>query len=160
MGPLSGAEQTSQSLNRPRLDFISFTISDKVIMCKTAASKQAKTGGNSEEMVNVGLLNVSSNSMSWLSVETVMEVASLIILFVLVLRWLNKFRQKKMAEKMRRISELITPRPMQSRQTSFIQELPQNTVQEFPTVFAQPAIMHAVPSTTNSSPKGLAKYRI
>ena len=51
-------------------------------MCKNAASKQAKTGGNSEETVNVGLLNVSSNSMGWLNVETAMEVASLIILFV------------------------------------------------------------------------------
>ena len=46
---LSGAEQTSQSQDRPRLDYsFIFIISDKVNMCKNVATKPT-TNGNSEE---------------------------------------------------------------------------------------------------------------
>ena len=130
-------------------------------MCKNAATKP-KTNGNSEENVNFGLLNVLSNSLSWLSIETVMEIASLIILSILVIRWINKCRNKRKAEKMRRISEL--KKSVASRQTSsFISELPNSFIQEFPSVSGPTetrAIMHTQPATVNHSPKGMAKYRL
>ena len=119
-------------------------------MCKDNSANKPK---NTEENLNIGLLNVSSNSMSMISLETIMEIVSLVISPILVIRWINKWIQKRKAKKMQRLQSLIKP----SRQTSsFIQELP--TVPTAPTQYETRAIMQPQPNH-QEYPIGLDKYR-
>ena len=88
------------------------------------ATKKA-SAGNTEENVNVGLLNISSNSQSILSVETILEVLSFIILALLVIRWIRKcLLARNMAQEQRMIDVLQPNNNNTRQQTSFIQEIP------------------------------------
>ena len=49
----------------------------------------------SEETVNVGLVNVSSNSISSVPIWEIIEIVSLVILLLLVIRWIRKWLQKR-----------------------------------------------------------------
>ena len=121
-------------------------------MCKNGKTS-ANQPTNSEENLNVGLLNISSNSMSVLSLETIMEIVSLLILSILVIRWVNKWLQKRKALKMQRLQSLMKP----TRQsTSFIQELPTAPTQYEPRALMQPQPKHQEQEIYTI---GLDKYR-
>ena len=130
-------------------------------MCKSRAPLPQKQTGAKEETVNLGLLNVSINSMSWLSMETVLEIATLLILILLVLRLINKYHNKKKATKMRKLTEIIRP-PQMARQTSFIQELPMGCLTELPSSSDTQtrALTHTQPPVREGSPIGMDKYRM
>ena len=87
------------------------------------ATKKA-SAGNTEENVNVGLLNISSNSQSILSVETILEVLSFIILALLVIRWIRKCLLARKIEQEQRMINVLQPNNNTRQQTSFIQEIP------------------------------------
>ena len=87
------------------------------------ATKKA-SAGNTEENVNVGLLNISSNSQSILSVETILEVLSFIILTLLVIRWIRKCLLARKIEQEQRMIDVLQPNNNTRQQTSFIQEIP------------------------------------
>ena len=106
-------------------------------MGKDSGKTSANQPTNNEENLNIGLLNKSSNSMSVLSLETIIAIVSLLILSTLVLRWVNKWIQKRKALKMQRLQSLMKP----TRQnTSFIQELP-----TAPTQYEHRALMQPQP---------------
>ena len=97
---------------------------------------------------------MSSNSMSVLSLEMIIEIVSLLILSILVLRCVNKWLQKRKALKMQRLQSLMKP----TRQsTSFIQELPTAPAQYEPrALMQQPQPKH---QEQEIYPIGLDKYR-
>ena len=105
------------------------------------ATKKATTGttGNTEENVNVGLLNISSNSQSILSMETILEVLSFIILTLLVIRWMRKCL---LARKLKQEQRMITVLQPNNNST-------QQTCQE----------MYSQPQMTQPPLIGLDKYR-
>lgn len=121
-------------------------------MCKSQAGRHLMANNKpttKEENLNIGLLNMSSQSMSTLSLETIVEIISLLILTLLVFRWINKWLQKRKAMKMQRLQSLMKP----TRQsTSYIRELP-----------SAPAIMEPQPQQRQQEqevyPIGLDKYR-
>ena len=77
--------------------------------------------GNSEENINMGLLNISSNSQSIISVETVLEILSFVILALLLCRWIKKCMIRRKLESERRLASIIKPdRP----QTTSFMEMP------------------------------------
>ena len=122
-------------------------------MCKDSGKTSANQPTNDEENLNIGLLNMSSNSMSVFSLETIIEIVSLLILSILVLRWVNKWLQKRKALKMQRLQSLMKP----TRQsTSFIQELPTAPTQYEPRALMQPQPKH---QEQEIYPIGLDKYR-
>ena len=122
-------------------------------MCKDSGKTSGNQPTNNEENLNIGLLNMSSNSMSVLSLETIIEIVSLLILSILVLRWVNKWLQKRKALKMQRLQSLMKP----TRQsTSFIQELPTAPTQYEPRALMQPQPKH---QEQEIYPIGLDKYR-
>ena len=84
--------------------------------------------------------------MSVLSLETIIEIVSLLILSILVLRWVNKWHQKRKALKMQRLHSLIIP----TRQNiSYNHETPEASAP-----YAARAIMEQ-----QTQPIGLDKYR-
>ena len=89
--------------------------------------------------------------MSVLSLETIIEIVSLLILSILVLRWVNKWLQKRKALKMQRLQSLIIP----TRQnTSYNHETPAASAP-----YAARAIMEQQPQPKEIYPIGLDKYR-
>ena len=122
----SGSRKLSGALTRSGLrDHIS---SASCFDCKQTkmggkATKKA-SAGNTEENVNVGLLNISSNSQSILSVETILEVLSFIILTLLVIRWIRKCLLARKIEQEQRMIDVLQPNNNTRQQTSFIQEIP------------------------------------
>ena len=91
-------------------------------MCNKA--RATRTAGNNEENMNVGLLNISSNSQAMLSMESILEVLSFVILAFLVIRWLRKCLMKRKLEQEQRLANIIQPNHNQRQSTSFIQEIP------------------------------------
>ena len=69
-------------------------------MCKNGALPENENRpGQSAETVNVGLINSSSTSFNDIPIWEIVEIVSLIILFVLVVRWIKKwFNKRKLAK--------------------------------------------------------------
>ena len=69
-------------------------------MCKNGALQENENRpGQSAETVNVGLINSSSTSFNDIPIWEIVEIVSLIILFVLVVRWIKKwFNKRKLAK--------------------------------------------------------------
>ena len=69
-------------------------------MCKNGALPENENRpGQSAETVNVGLINSSSTSFNDIPIWEIVEIVSLIILFVLVVRWIRKwFNKRKLAK--------------------------------------------------------------
>ena len=91
-------------------------------MCNKA--RATRTAGHNEENMNVGLLNISSNSHAMLSMDSILEVLSFVILTFLVIRWLRKCLMKRKLEQEQRLANIIQPNHNQRQSTSFIQEIP------------------------------------
>ena len=69
-------------------------------MCKNGALPENENRpGQSAETVNVGLINSSSTSFNDVPIWEIVEIVSLIILFLLVVRWIRKwFNKRKLAK--------------------------------------------------------------
>ena len=69
-------------------------------MCKNGALPENENRpGQSAETVNVGLINSSSTSFNDIPFWEIVEIVSLIILFLLVVRWIRKwFNKRKLAK--------------------------------------------------------------
>ena len=69
-------------------------------MCKNGALPETENRpGQSAETVNVGLINSSSTSFNEIPIWEIVEIVSLIILFLLVVRWIRKlFNKRKLAK--------------------------------------------------------------
>ena len=69
-------------------------------MCKNGALPDNENRpGQSAETVNVGLINSSSTSFNEIPIWEIVEIVSLIILFLLVVRWIRKwFNKRKLAK--------------------------------------------------------------
>ena len=86
-----------------------------------------------------------------MNLETIIEIVSLLILSILVLRWVNKWLQKRKALKMQRLQALIKPtRP----NTSYNHETPAASAP-----YVARAIMEPQPQPNEIYPIGLDKYR-
>ena len=124
-------------------------------------SKASSTGqaGNLEENTNVGLLNFSSNSQSTLSLETILEVLSFVILSILVIRWLRKCLTKRKMRKEQRLASII--QPSHNPRQSYIQEIPNAPGRSLmgPTQMPMaPPMAQQPPEYVVSPPIGLNKY--
>jgi hypothetical protein len=61
-------------------------------MCKNGAlTGNGKDPKQNAETVNVGLINSSSTSFNEIPIWEIVEILSLIILFLLVVRWVRKY---------------------------------------------------------------------
>ena len=69
-------------------------------MCKNGALPENENRpGQSAETVNVGLINSSSTSFNEIPIWEIVEIVGLIILFLLVVRWIRKwFNKRKLAK--------------------------------------------------------------
>ena len=88
----------------------------------------------SEETVNVGLVNVSSNSISSVPIWEIIEIVSLVILLLLVIRWIRKWLQKRKHQR-------------QSEQNKILQDL----IASPTTVQANQPIIRAIEMTNMTS---------
>ena len=93
-------------------------IKELIGMCGSQAASPKATNGNSEENINMGILNISSNSQSFVSVETILEILSFCILALLLLRWIKKCMIKRKLESEQRLASIIKP---ETRTTSFME---------------------------------------
>ena len=126
-------------------------------MCNKARS--TRTAGNLEENTNVGLLNFSSNSQSTLSLETILEVLSFVILTILVIRWLRKCLTKRKMRKEQRLASII--QPSHNPRQSYIQEIPNAPGRSLmgPTQMPMaPPMAQQPPEYVVSPPIGINKY--
>ena len=101
-------------------------------MCKSKAPVTKRQVGNEEKTTNIGLLNISSNSMSWISLETILELITVLMLTILVIRWVRKYLAKRKQSKNRKLMDLIRPAP--ARQASFVSEYPRGFISELPAI--------------------------
>jgi hypothetical protein len=69
-------------------------------MCKSQIGKRlAPQPTTKKENLNIGLLNMSSQSMSTFCLETIIEIISLLILSILVIRWIYQQDQAQASSK-------------------------------------------------------------
>ena len=114
--------------------------------------------GNSEENINMGLLNISSNSQSIISVETVLEILSFMILALLLCRWIKKCMIRRKLESERRLASIIKPdRP----QTTSFMEMPSapRAIMAPVNSMEQMGVQQMQPMQPMQGPIGLDKYR-
>ena len=72
-------------------------------MCKNGALPDNENHRQqSAETVNVGLINSSSTSFNEIPIWEIVEIVSLIILFLLVVRWIRKYFIKRKLAKLNR----------------------------------------------------------
>ena len=119
-------------------------------MCKNAASKGIGNGKEkTAETINLGIINASSTSFSeQVPIWEIVEILSLLILFLLVVRWIRKYivkrklkkntrqaRQMAMAVQMRPVptSDMeIQPQRQIQRQLASLTELPIEAISSAP----------------------------
>ena len=100
--------------------------------------------------------------MSWLSLETILEIIKVLILILLVLRWIKKYHAKKNEEKIRKLTSIIVP----NGQASFVQEFPMGYLSELPMnsyIQTTRALTHNkqhVNEEREESPIGLSAFRM
>ena len=137
-------------------DFIQLT------MCNKKAPIKKRQIGNEEKTTNLGLLNISSNSMSWISLETILEVITVIILTILVIRWIRKYLAKRKDAKQRKLMDLIRP-SAPTRQASFVSEYPRGFISELPAIQTHSTHEHSrknTPFDDSEEPIGLSALRL
>ena len=108
-------------------------------MCKSKAPVTKRQVGNEEKTTNLGLLNISSNMMSWISLETILELITVLILAILVIRWVRKYLAKRKERKNRKLMDIIRP-SAPVRQTSFVSEYPRGFISELPAIQTYPTL--------------------
>ena len=69
-------------------------------MCKSSGTKEIGNGKEqTAETVNVGLINASFTSFNQVPIWEIVEILSLLILFLLVVRWIRKYIVKRKLKK-------------------------------------------------------------
>ena len=140
-------------------DFILLTT-----MCNKKAPITKRQVGNEEKTTNLGLLNISSNSMSWISLETILEVITVLILTILVIRWIRKYLAKRKETKQRKLMDLIRPSASApTRQASFVSEYPRGFISELPAIQTHSTHEHSrknTPFDDSEEPIGLSALRL
>ena len=78
-------------------------------------NKKTKTiDGASQSQTNVGLVNLASETFGdGLDVETVLEIASFVILVLLIFRWAKKWCVKRSVKKRTQLREILSEAPSQ-----------------------------------------------
>ena len=117
-------------------------------MCKNGAlNGNGKDPNQNAETVNVGLINSSSTSFNEIPIWEIVEILSLLILFVLVVRWVRKYivkrklkKNNKQARQMAQVAvqmrpaqldmEIQHPRQIQHRPMASLTELPIEATQQ------------------------------
>ena len=99
-----------------------------------AASKglgQENGNGKSAETINLGIINASSNSFSEsVPIWEIIEIVSLVILFLLVVRWIRKWIVKRKAKKTsRQTKQMAMAVSMQPRSTQDMETQPIRQIQ-------------------------------
>jgi hypothetical protein len=99
-----------------------------------AASKglgQENGNEKSAETINLGIINASSNSFSEsVPIWEIIEIVSLVILFLLVVRWIRKWIVKRKAKKTsRQTKQMAMAVSMQSRPTQDMEIQPIRQIQ-------------------------------
>ena len=140
------------------------TISDfiQLTMCNKKAPIKKRQVGNEEKTTNLGLLNISTNSMSWISLETILEVITVLILTILVIRWIRKYLAKRKDAKQRKLMDLIRP-SAPTRQASFVSEYPRGFISELPAIQSHSINEHSRKTTSfddSEDPIGLSAMRL
>jgi uncharacterized membrane protein len=116
----------------------------------------------SEETVNVGLVNVSSNSISSVPIWEIIEIVSLVILLLLVIRWIRKWLQKRKHQRQSEQNKILrnliaSPTTVQANQPIIraIEMTNMTSTSARPEI--NPTIMEIPTITTTSS--GFDRYR-
>ena len=97
-----------------------------------AASKGLGNGKEkTAETINLGIINASSNSFSEsVPIWEIIEVTSLVILFLLVVRWIRKWIVKRKAKKTsRQTKQMAMAVSMQPRSTQDMETQPIRQIQ-------------------------------
>ena len=99
-----------------------------------AASKglgQENGNEKSAETINLGIINASSNSFSEsVPIWEIIEIVSLVILFLLVVRWIRKWIVKRKAKKnSRQAKQMAMAVSMQPRSTQDMENQPIRQIQ-------------------------------
>ena len=99
-----------------------------------AASKglgQKNGNEKSAETINLGIINASSNSFSEsVPIWEIIEITSLVILFLLVVRWIRKWIVKRKAKKTsRQTKQMAMAVSMQPRSTQDMENQPIRQIQ-------------------------------
>ena len=108
----------------------------------------------SEETVNVGLVNVSSNSISSVPIWEIIEIVSLVILLLLVIRWIRKWLQKRKHQRQSEQNKILR-NLIASPTTRAIEMANMTSTSARPEI--NPNIMEIPTITTTSS--GFDRYR-
>ena len=108
-------------------------------MCKSMAQIPRQQIGKEEKRADLGIFNISSNTMSWISIETILELITVLILVIVVTRWVQKCLDKEKERKNRKPRDIIRQiAPI--RQSSFNSENPRGLISELPSI--QIVIIH------------------
>ena len=133
-------------------------IKELIGMCGTKAASPKANNGNSEENVNLGILNISSNSQSFVSVETILEILSFCILALLLMRWIKKCMIKRKLESEQRLASIIKP---ETRTSSFMEvpTAPRALMAPVGTMEQMQMGVQMQPVPMQQGPIGMDKYR-
>ena len=118
--------------------------------------------GNTEENINMGLINVSSNSQSIISVETILEILSFAILALLLCRWIKKCMVRRKMESERRLASIIKLDRAQTTSFMEVPSAPRAIMGPMPNVDqmgVQPMQQRQSCPEVYTGPIGLDKYR-
>ena len=106
------------------------------------------------ETINLGIINASSNSFSEsVPIWEIIEITSLVILFLLVVRWIRKWIVKRKAKKTsRQTKQMALACSMQPRSTQDMETQPIRQIQR------QIASLTAIPNDVIVSAPKLGAY--
>ena len=124
-------------------------------MCKNGALPDNENHRQqSAETVNVGLINSSSTSFNEIPIWEIVEIISLIILFLLVVRWIRKYFIKRKLAKLNRQARHMAQVAAHMRPAHLemeIQQPRQKQIQHRPTASLTEIPIESAPQAINNS---------
>ena len=124
-------------------------------MCKNEALPDNENHRQqSAETVNVGLINSSSTSFNEIPIWEIVEIVSLIILFLLVVRWIRKYFIKRKLAKLNRQARHMAQVAAHMRPAHLemeIQQPRQKQIQHRPTASLTEIPIESAPQAINNS---------
>ena len=123
-------------------------------MCKNGALPDNENHQQqSAETVNVGLINSSSTSFNEIPIWEIVEIVSLIILFLLVVRWIRKYFIKRKLAKLNRQARHMAQVAAHMRPAHLemeIQQPRQKQIQHRPTASLTEIPIESAPQAINN----------
>ena len=124
-------------------------------MCKNGALPDNENHRQqSAETVNVGLINSSSTSFNEIPIWEIVEIVSLIILFLLVVRWIRKYFIKRKLAKLNRQARHMAQVAAHMRPAHLEMEMQQprqKQIQHRPTASLTEIPIESAPQAINNS---------